>query len=73
LFAHSSCDQEAVYAEARAGRLLEAPPCFVSIATLKDGNAALRTTRSVSHGIVVTMWSGVTAVSQIARANVMAE
>jgi phytoene dehydrogenase-like protein len=41
-FVHPSYDQEAVYAEARAGRFLEAPPCFVSIATLKDpGNAAL--------------------------------
>jgi phytoene dehydrogenase-like protein len=41
-FVHPSCDQESVYAEARAGRFLEAPPCFVSIATLKDpDNAAL--------------------------------
>jgi phytoene dehydrogenase-like protein len=52
-FVHPSYDQELVYAEARAGRFLEAPPCFISIATLKDpGNAALAPPRHTNMQLI---------------------
>jgi phytoene dehydrogenase-like protein len=35
-FVHQSYDQEAVYTSAQAGLFHPTPPCFISIATLKD-------------------------------------